>query len=39
MQELSELAGDDVDRLGEIIELDGEWKRWIKDEIEPRFYS
>lgn len=39
MQELSEIAGDDVERLGEIIELDGEWIRWIKEDIEPRFHS
>lgn len=39
MSELSEIAGDDVEKLGEIIELDAEWIKWIKNDIEPRFHD
>ena len=39
MTELADAAGDDIESLGEIIELDAEWIKWIKETIEPRFYD
>lgn len=39
MKRVSAHAGQDIQRLGEVIELDAEWIKWIKTDIEPRFYD